>query len=559
MSENLPAKFELFVLANNIAVMINDERKSLGLREICVVPYLQECAEIRAKEASEYYSHTRPNGEYCSTVIDYDKFEYGYFSENLACGKSTVYDTFLQWRNSEKHWAAITNANITHMGIGVFYDPNSEYGWYWCQIFTNDIQGIVEHEGQYIPEKIDLNNKISVLVTDENGNPIKDANIKISEFSSSPDTLQNIKVGKNGEISTERTYTSSSSNRTMLVKSTDEPVIFYNLETGNTYTLIAEKSGYKYVSGMAGFYFNSNGKIIDSFFGNTYDGNFILKMRPIKLTIKSTEGLELEIHAPESSVYNDIQGNVDFIISDNKKVLTYTVGSDNAVFMGFLSGQYKIYISDMPDGYYVNNGYMTLSILADDTSWSVYPLQRSINIYTYGINENSEQIEISGARFELTFLNGNFYENTSCSYMASDLELLETVEKSDNSIKFTAGNFTGFYKLPTGDYQLTEITQPESYEEIQPIRFTLDEYGQITNLENAILSGKNVIKIIHSKGFGAFENAEKLRKIVIPESVKKIGSSSFSGTALKSVKIASDCEYSESSFPDGCKVEFYSD
>lgn len=56
---------------------------------------------------------------------------------------------------------------------------------------------------------------------------------------------------------------------------------------------------------------------------------------------------------------------------------------------------------------------------------------------------------------------------------------------------------------------------------------------------------------------GAFENAEKLQKIIIPESVKKIGSFSFSGTALKTVKIASDCEYSESSFPENCTINFF--
>ena len=342
MSENLPAKFELFVFANNMAVTVNDERKALGLRELYVVPYLQECAKIRAEEASVNYSHTRPNGEYCSDVIDYNKFEYGYFAENLACGKSTVHEIFQQWKNSSKHWAAITNENVTHMGMGVFYSPDSDYGWYWSQIFTNDLNGEVEHDGQYLPKRIDLNNKISVLVTDENGNPIEDADIKISEFYSGPDTLQNIKVGKNGEISTERTFTSSSDSRTMLVKSTAEPVIFYDLETGNTYTLIAEKSGHNCVSSIIDFYFDSNGKIIDSFLGNNYNENFIITMRP------------------------------------------------------------------------------------------------------------------------------------------------------------------------------TAVLTP-----------------------------------------GAFENSEKLRKIVIPESVKKIGIKSFLGTALKSVKIASDCEYSATSFPEDCEIKFY--
>ena len=489
----MPTNFELFVLANNMAVMVNDERKSLGLREIHVVPYLQECAKIRAEEASEYYSHTRPNGEYCSTVIDYDKFEYGYFSENLACGKSTVYETFSQLRNDIKKWSAITNKNITHMGIGVFYDPNSEYGWYWCQIFTNDLKDEAEHEGQYIPKRIELNNKISVLVTDEDGNAIKDANIKISEFSNGPDTLQNIKIGKNGGISTERTYTSSSGNRTMLVKSTAEPVIFYDLEIATTYTLNAEKSGFKYISGAIGFYFNSNGKIIDSFFGNTYDGNFILKMRPIKLTIQSKEGLKLEIHAPESSIFNDIQGNVDFIISDDKKVLTYTVGTGNAIFTGFPAGEYKIYFPDMPDGYYVKNGYITQKITnTDDITWySVYPSERAFLIQIYGINDNSEQIQVSGAEFELTFLgDGTFYEKTACNGL--DFEI------TGNSIKFTVSVSARTYILPAGDYQLTELTPPDSHEKALPIFFTLGD-GEITNLQNAILSGNTTIKVIHHK------------------------------------------------------------
>ncbi len=56
---------------------------------------------------------------------------------------------------------------------------------------------------------------------------------------------------------------------------------------------------------------------------------------------------------------------------------------------------------------------------------------------------------------------------------------------------------------------------------------------------------------------GAFKDVAELAETYIPESVKKIGSYSFSGTALTSVKIAPDCEYSETSFPPDCVVEFY--
>ncbi|MDE6784325.1 MAG: leucine-rich repeat domain-containing protein, partial [Ruminococcus sp.] len=56
---------------------------------------------------------------------------------------------------------------------------------------------------------------------------------------------------------------------------------------------------------------------------------------------------------------------------------------------------------------------------------------------------------------------------------------------------------------------------------------------------------------------GAFKNASHLEKVYIPETVKKIGDESFAGTALKSVKISADCEYSATSFPAECRIEFY--
>ena len=155
----MPEEHELKVIADSMGAMINSERKTLGLRELYVVPYLNECSAIRAEEASINYSHIRPNGEQASDVIDYTKFKYGYFAENLACGYSDVKTILNQWKNSSKHWAAIINQDITHMGIGVFYSPESEYKWYWCTIFTNDLYGYTEHDGQYLPEETAIDNK----------------------------------------------------------------------------------------------------------------------------------------------------------------------------------------------------------------------------------------------------------------------------------------------------------------------------------------------------------------------------------------------------------------
>ena len=56
---------------------------------------------------------------------------------------------------------------------------------------------------------------------------------------------------------------------------------------------------------------------------------------------------------------------------------------------------------------------------------------------------------------------------------------------------------------------------------------------------------------------GAFANSINLKKIVIPQSVKFIGENAFRNTARSSVKISSDCVYSQESFPESCNVDFY--
>ena len=59
--------------------------------------------------------------------------------------------------------------------------------------------------------------------------------------------------------------------------------------------------------------------------------------------------------------------------------------------------------------------------------------------------------------------------------------------------------------------------------------------------------------------FGAFSNAHNLRHVSIPKSCKKIGRYAFRNTQLSSVTIARDCVYYNTSFPDGCVVNFYPD
>ena len=56
---------------------------------------------------------------------------------------------------------------------------------------------------------------------------------------------------------------------------------------------------------------------------------------------------------------------------------------------------------------------------------------------------------------------------------------------------------------------------------------------------------------------GACNKCTNLSTMIIPKSVKHIGSDMATNTSLTSVTIASDCEYSSTSFPDDCIVNFY--
>lgn len=72
--------------------------------------------------------------------------------------------------------------------------------------------------------------------------------------------------------------------------------------------------------------------------------------------------------------------------------------------------------------------------------------------------------------------------------------------------------------------------------------------------------GKNYLQMKNvrfSLLFGAFANDTSLSKVIIPQSVKFIGENAFRNTSLSSVKISSDCIYSQESFPESCNIQFY--
>lgn len=172
-ADNAPTEEQTAKLINEIEIFVNQARKEAGLKPVYVVPYLNEVAAVRAEESSESFSHTRNGGtEGFETIIDTDIAPYGFAAENLACGFGDTETTFEQWRHSEKHWASIVNPTITHMGVGVYYDPEKPYEWYWQQTF---IRSDVEFADQYLPSD-------TVVVPAGDGDVDGDASISVFDY-----------------------------------------------------------------------------------------------------------------------------------------------------------------------------------------------------------------------------------------------------------------------------------------------------------------------------------------------------------------------------------------
>ncbi len=130
---------------NEVAALINQERAAQGLNPLQTVPVLNQAAEIRSQELVTLFSHTRPDGRGCSTVLDDTGVSWRTTGENIAYGYDTPEAVMNGWMNSSGHRANILNANFDSVGIGVV----SQNGvLYWTQIFT----GGADYDGQYQPE-----------------------------------------------------------------------------------------------------------------------------------------------------------------------------------------------------------------------------------------------------------------------------------------------------------------------------------------------------------------------------------------------------------------------
>lgn len=121
-------------LINEVYEITNNYRSLVGVPSLTLDSSLVEAASIRVKELSDSFSHTRPNGSSCFTVLSELGISYGTAGENIAAGYSSSQSVMEGWRSSSGHYQNIISSKFKKIGIGVNI-VNNQY--YWVQIFSN--------------------------------------------------------------------------------------------------------------------------------------------------------------------------------------------------------------------------------------------------------------------------------------------------------------------------------------------------------------------------------------------------------------------------------------
>lgn len=98
------------------------EASSDGLPEVERREDVSPVTVIRAQELSEFFSHTRPNGEGYMSLMDEYGIQYRWAGENGAKVPATSSPSGMMngWMNSEGHRNNILNPRHTGLEIGVY-------------------------------------------------------------------------------------------------------------------------------------------------------------------------------------------------------------------------------------------------------------------------------------------------------------------------------------------------------------------------------------------------------------------------------------------------------
>ena len=120
------------VFTDEVIRLVNVERANAGLPPLVKNERVCQAAEKRASEIGISFSHTRPDGRACNTILDDMGIGYVTCGENIASGHPTAAAVVRGWMNSPGHRANILDEDYTEIGVGV-WDVDGIL--HWAQLF----------------------------------------------------------------------------------------------------------------------------------------------------------------------------------------------------------------------------------------------------------------------------------------------------------------------------------------------------------------------------------------------------------------------------------------
>lgn len=114
--------------------LVNEIWAQQGLPALTTNRALSAAAGRRAEEIATTFSHTRPDGSSCFTVLSEFGVSYRAAGENIAAGQPTPEAVVNSWMNSPGHRSNILNPNFKSLGVG-YVSGRGSYGCYWVQLF----------------------------------------------------------------------------------------------------------------------------------------------------------------------------------------------------------------------------------------------------------------------------------------------------------------------------------------------------------------------------------------------------------------------------------------
>lgn len=116
--------------------LVNEERAKEDIAPFELSEELSKAADERAKELIKSFSHIRPNGLICFSILSEYDIDWSYVGENIAYGAKTAEYVVDLWINSEGHKKNILNSSFNRIGIGHYIDECTGTN-YWVQLFAD--------------------------------------------------------------------------------------------------------------------------------------------------------------------------------------------------------------------------------------------------------------------------------------------------------------------------------------------------------------------------------------------------------------------------------------